>query len=43
VARMRQAGMSKAEIIKLLWGAKPGGSRAYKGASAEYDSICSTP
>jgi hypothetical protein len=42
VARMRQAGMSKAEIIKLLWGAKPGGSRAYKGASAEYDSICST-
>jgi hypothetical protein len=42
VARMRQAGMSKAEIIKLLWGAKPGGSRAYKDASAEYDSICST-
>jgi hypothetical protein len=41
VARMRQAGMSKAEIIKLLWGAKPGGSRAYKDASAEYDSICS--
>lgn len=39
VLRMRNEGRSKKEIIFALWDAKPGGSEAWKLASAAYDQI----
>jgi hypothetical protein len=42
VRRMRDSGLGKTEIIRLMWGCSPGGSKAYRQASAEYDDILSS-
>lgn len=40
VQRMKaELNLGKNEIIRLVWGAKPGGTRAYKEASTFYDTI----
>ena len=39
VRRLKGDGQSKRNIIPLIWGCKPGGSAAYKEASAIYDKI----
>jgi hypothetical protein len=40
VQRMKaELNLGKNEIIRLVWGAKPGGTRAYKEASTAYDAI----
>jgi DNA segregation ATPase FtsK/SpoIIIE-like protein len=37
IHRLKADGKGKKEIIKLLWGATPGGSKAYQDASKLYD------
>jgi antitoxin component of MazEF toxin-antitoxin module len=39
VLRLAGLGWSKNDIIRHVWGASPGGSRAYKDAKAEYEAI----
>lgn len=39
VQRLRAEGRGKNAIIELVWGAKPGGSKAYREASNAYDRI----
>jgi len=39
VQRLRDQGKGKNAIIEVVWGAKPGGTQAYRTASAEYDRI----
>lgn len=37
--RLKQMGLSKTQIIEAEWGAKPGGSKAYKDAESEYEAF----
>jgi len=37
--RLKQMGLSKIQIIEAEWGAKPGGSKAYKDAESEYEAF----
>lgn len=39
VQRLREKGLGKTAVIESVWGAKPGGTTAYKEASAMYDTL----
>ena len=39
VRRLREQGKGKNAIIELVWGAKPGGTNAYREASTQYERI----
>ena len=41
VRRLKAEGKSNAQVIWLVWNAKPGGSKGFKDASAAYDAIVS--
>lgn len=39
ITRLRAKGHGKKAIIEMVWGARPGGSAAYREASAAYDAV----
>jgi len=39
IEALREEGLTKKQIILALWGAKPGGSQAWKEASDRYDNL----
>jgi predicted GIY-YIG superfamily endonuclease len=43
VLALQQNGWGKVAIIRKVWGAKPGGSKAYKQAEDEYNRIIAQP